>query len=545
MAFVFKKKRFNEDKKDIDPPFYKGPELNKPKENLVPFNSTRPRLKIEKKKEPIKEENDFEKFYRILDQKKKLMYNKLKEDKNRKNNFSTETRFKKQEQNKLGPGVYNPYKYEEIEFKRKMDKPSIIRKERHKKNKQSVYSSIPYKERDFDDEVEMPERGMLNMTGTGTKVGPGKYNLTSEFDVNCKGIINWKNTKAKKLLTEELMKQGNPNLGPGVYNPIYEIKTQYKEKGLSSFLSAQPKSEFSKRNKKNNNKEWDKNAVPGPGHYRIAKTVEKPKKHKFQFFGVSVPRIAENYSNISAVGPGSYNFQSDLNKFNFINRKIGNMGFGNFQSRFSKTKNNANPGPGSYSNDISLVKPSFNKKGVFIDQKCRFKAGTKKKIIDHAYEFEIEANKENEPRTIQRQSAKKIEVPFMSTVKRETKITKKKDIPGIGRYNPVNYDLNYQVARNSHNRAKNVAFLSKSKRFSIKNKSHRKEETGTDFGLESTTNNLFKNIPTYHDYPKIKQTMSSSIFKSKSKRFQCEDKQNYRFYGQRPEWNTKSYNVNF
>lgn len=543
MAFVFKNKRFEQEKQEINDQFYLGPETYAVKKSTAPFCSTVPRLRDKPKIDSQTKENDFEKYYRILDKKKELVYQKVKEAKiHRDGALSTEPRFKHDHETNLGPGSYEPYQHEVFEFDRKTEKPSIVKKSIHPKPPAIVKSSIPYKPRNPDDEIAVEDRSVLLNTGTNRRLGPGAYNPALPNEI--KGVINWQKVKPKQLVTEELMSYGNKALGPGAYNPKYEPSLQYKDKPLSVFVQSTTHS----KNKDNSEGEYVKNAVPGPGHYnpKISSVPIKKKKRKFELFGVSVPRFIINYNDINAVGPGSYNLSKDIINAEFFNTKTGNMNFGEYQSRFKDIQNGEVPGPGTYISKIDLLKPSHNKKSKFIDQNERFAEKKEEPLPKpHNPEFELlRIVRAKQAKVFKLKGKKKQVIPFMSNIERHNFEGPRDKLPEVGQYNPRNYELGYEVINKVHSKSKEVSFLSKTTRFqSVKNINEVDKENS--FKIDNMTKSIFRDLPTYHDYPKNNLKITSTVFKSKVQRFEDDRKVNYRFYGQRPEWNIKSFNINF
>ena len=542
MAFVYKNKRFEDETKQIDLPFYKGLEENEQKENLVPFGVKEKRMKPERKERNRKRRDDFVKYYNVLDKKKKLVYKRLIESRLNKSNFSKEHRFKKDKSNKLGPGTYDPYLHETVEFLKRVAKPTF---HKHKKTYQVnkiVQSSIPYKRNDPNDKVIIGEREMYLETGTGPKVGPGKYNISKSLDRRSKGILDWRKVKDRKLILTELVNSKNPKLGPGTYNPNKNSIPQHQDKGLSSFLSKQPKSELNRRSINSENMEWERDAKPGPGHYNIAKSVDKPINNKFQFFGSGAARIRQEISEISAVGPGSYNQQSDFTKYEFKNKKLGKMGFGDFQRRFSKDKeSNRDIGPGAYLIDnSSMVIPSFNKKGFFANLQSRFK---KEKEEERKQLVKIDKSFMTK-RIVCKQRRNKQERPFKS------KIAERKEsfqLPSVGKYNPINNTISYEIVKKSHNKATEVAFMSKVREIGLKEKllqkRLKKQETKND---ENEFLNLFRNVPFNEDLLiKDRTKIKNNKFILGAKRFSHSIDSTYKLYNNRPDWINKSYNINF
>ena len=541
MAFVFKHERFTEEQKDISDAFYVGPETYTTKKNVAPFNSTAPR--VPEKKEKKEKEIDHESFFRILDMKKELVYKKVRETKKRKKvTQSIKPRFRESEYAELGPGAYNPYDYESFEFARKTEKPSIVKRRPVQKPPAIVRSSIPYKRRDSDEDLPIEERSILMAAGTNSKIGPGAYNTS--VSVNTNGVVSWQRTKPKKLLTEELMTKQNPSIGPGAYNPKYEYSLQYKEKELSAFV---PKKSCVK-NKETSNCEYVKGAIPGPGHYnpKIGSVPIKNKKKKFEIFGVSVPRFAINYNDLTAVGPGSYNIDKDMLTIDFYNTKVGNMNFGETKQRFDSIRENTMPGPGTYIDKIDLIKTSYNRKMKFIEQTERFKERKEQpESKNHQPEFEIVRvinSKKEKPSKFRLKQ--KPSIPFMSKKNRQNFEDNKEKLPAVGAYDLKIHDISYQITRNSFAKSKDMAFLSKSTRFKSEKKLKEADKENS-FTVDNQTKSIFRDLPTYHDYPTSKNQIKSSAFKSRAQRFEGDRKLNYRFYGQRPEWNIKSFNIHF
>lgn len=541
MAFVFKKERFDDQKQDINETFYIGPETYDVKKSVAPFNSTAPRIpeKVKKTETP----SEFDKYFRILDKKKELVYQKVKETKkDKKPSFSTEPRFKPDDTTNLGPGTYNTYSHELYEFARKVEKPSIVARQPVSKPSAIVRSSIPYKPRDPYDDISANERSVLVHTGTNRKIGPGTYDPMLPNDN--RGVTNWQRAKAKQLMTEELMNNGNPKLGPGAYNPKYEPSLQYKEKTFSVFVEAKTNSKA----KFSTNSEWVKNATPGPGYYnpKLSSVPIKKKMKKYELFGVSVPRFAINYNDLTAVGPGSYELSKNIINYDFYNTKIGQMNFGENQARFKDIENNIAPGPGTYINKVDFVKNTFNKKNKFIDQHPRFiERKEEPEPKAHGPEFEmLRVVKAKQEKAFKLRKQKKQDVPFMSNLERDNFGISKDKLPAVGLYDPKNYELSYQIEQRGFSKNKHVAFLSKTTRFnSVKELKDKDKENS--FTIDNMTNSIFRDLPTYHDYPKNNVQAHSLVFKSKVNRFDDDKKINYRFYGQRPEWNLKSFNINF
>lgn len=541
MAFVLKKERFSAERQEVNDAFYIGHDKYDVKKSVAPFNSTVSRLPAEKVN--TKPETDFEKNYKTLYKKKELVYQKIKEKKqNKRSALSTEVRFKPSDESKLGPGVYDTYGHELYEFARKTEKPSIVQRQPVQKPPANVRSSIPYKIKDLTQDVIVGEREVMLHTGTNRKIGPGAYDPKIVNDNS--GVVSWNRMKVKQSITEELMVKVNPNLGPGSYNPKYDPNLQYKSNAHSVFIDRKTHSKFANTE----NAEYIKNAVPGPGHYnpKISSVPVKKKKTKFELFGVSVPRFSLNYNNLTAVGPGSYELSTNIVKYNFHNTRLGNMRFGDDRSRFCDIENSHVPGPGAYIDKISLIKESYNKLGNYLDQNSRFKEQKEKpEIKPHNPEFElVRVVRSKQEKVFRIKSSKKAEVPFMSNLDRQYFGNNKDKLPAVGQYDPKNHELGYQICNKKNSKNKHVAFLSKTTRFgSVKTLKEGDKENSIN--LENINNSIFRDLPTYHDYPTNKTGQPDSVFKSKTKRFEHEKKTSYRFYGQRPEWNIKSFNIHF
>lgn len=539
MAFVFKDERFQSDDKEVSGSLCLAPQSCEVKKNIVPFNSS-VRRTYDTKNEKEQPPTEFSKEYKYIDRKKEIFYQRLKLVKaQRKETLQSEPIFKEKMTNQVGPGSYDSYRYENTQASSKIAYSSLKTPEILQNPIAIKKSSLSRKPRTYSDETQIDSRIMVQKNGTNRRVGPGSYNPVVLSQKQ--GVLNWGKMKTRHLFTDELNKKVNLTVGPGSYNPDHIPQIKYKEKGLSSFK--QPST-----SRKSQNSKLALESLPGPGYYspKIDFKPFKSKKKKFEMLSVLAPRFAINFDNYTIVGPGSYNISKEIVSCDVKNAKIGNMEFGEFQSRFTGNKNVDNPGPGTYIHKIDLIKPSYNKKCKFIDQTRRFEDNIEDvKEAVPPKKIQLSFGSEGEQIKIYKFKAKRRKsVPFLSNVIRRNFEAPSDKLPAVGDYNPRIHEISYCLDNKGHNISKDTRFLYKQNRFKDEKQDFERNKENTDFMI-NLPNLLLRDAPQPKIRPKTKSRNPGGILKSNTKRFEDNKRVAYRFYGDRLEWNKKSFNTNF
>ena len=189
-------------------------------------------------------------------------------------------------------------------------------------------------------------------------VGPGSYDIKSEFDKIKKSNFSGSNEKRFNY------KIINENPGPGKYIQLNEWAKKEEKIHLKEILNNFKEKRKEEKNIKNNS------IIPGVGYYnpQIISSIGYKilsKENKIQSIIAPFNSCQERFLNKSHssnnifVGPGSYN--NNMSSFNF---KVNNSVFNNNQSKLLKEKNSIqnNIGPGSYQqfNYNDWNKKSFN-----------------------------------------------------------------------------------------------------------------------------------------------------------------------------------------
>ena len=189
-------------------------------------------------------------------------------------------------------------------------------------------------------------------------VGPGSYDIKSEFDKIKKSNFSGSNEKRFNY------KIINENPGPGKYIQLNEWAKKEEKIHLKEILNNFKEKRKEEKNIKNNS------IIPGVGYYnpQIISSIGYKilsKENKIQSIIAPFNSCQERFLNKSHssnnifVGPGSYN--NNVSSFNF---KVNNSVFNNNQSKLLKEKNSIqnNIGPGSYHqfNYNDWNKKSFN-----------------------------------------------------------------------------------------------------------------------------------------------------------------------------------------
>ena len=189
-------------------------------------------------------------------------------------------------------------------------------------------------------------------------VGPGSYDIKSEFDKIKKSNFSGSNEKRFNY------KIINENPGPGKYIQLNEWAKKEEKIHLKEILNNFKEKIKEEKNNKNNS------IIPGVGYYnpQIISSIGYKilsKENKIQSIIAPFNSCQERFLNKSHssnnifVGPGSYN--NNVSSFNF---KVNNSVFNNNQSKLLKEKNSIqnNIGPGSYQqfNYNDWNKKSFN-----------------------------------------------------------------------------------------------------------------------------------------------------------------------------------------
>ena len=189
-------------------------------------------------------------------------------------------------------------------------------------------------------------------------VGPGSYDIKSEFDKIKKSNFSGSNEKRFNY------KIINENPGPGKYIQLNEWAKKEEKIHLKEILNNFKEKIKEEKNIKNNS------IIPGVGYYnpQIISSIGYKilsKENKIQSIIAPFNSCQERFLNKSHssnnifVGPGSYN--NNMSSFNF---KVNNSVFNNNQSKLLKEKNSIqnNIGPGSYQqfNYNDWNKKSFN-----------------------------------------------------------------------------------------------------------------------------------------------------------------------------------------
>ena len=189
-------------------------------------------------------------------------------------------------------------------------------------------------------------------------VGPGSYDIKSEFDKIKKSNFSGSNEKRFNY------KIINENPGPGKYIQLNEWAKKEEKIHLKEILNNFKEKRKEEKNIKNNS------IIPGVGYYnpQIISSIGYKilsKENKVQSIIAPFNSCQERFLNKSHssnnifVGPGSYN--NNMSSFNF---KVNNSIFNNNQSKLLKEKNSIqnNIGPGSYQqfNYNDWNKKSFN-----------------------------------------------------------------------------------------------------------------------------------------------------------------------------------------
>ena len=189
-------------------------------------------------------------------------------------------------------------------------------------------------------------------------VGPGSYDIKSEFDKIKKSNFSGSNEKRFNY------KIINENPGPGKYIQLNEWAKKEEKIHLKEILNNFKEKIKEEKNIKNNS------IIPGVGYYnpQIISSIGYKilsKENKIQSIIAPFNSCQERFLNKSHssnnifVGPGSYN--NNISSFNF---KVNNSIFNNNQSKLLKEKNSIqnNIGPGSYQqyNYNDWIKKSFN-----------------------------------------------------------------------------------------------------------------------------------------------------------------------------------------
>ncbi len=189
-------------------------------------------------------------------------------------------------------------------------------------------------------------------------VGPGSYDIKSEFDKIKKSNFSGSNEKRFNY------KIINDNPGPGKYIQLNEWAKKEEKIHLKEILNNFKEKIKEEKNNKNNS------IIPGVGYYnpQIISSIGYKilsKENKIQSIIAPFNSCQERFLNKSHssnnifVGPGSYN-----NNISSFNIKVNNSIFNNNQSKLLKEKNSIqnNIGPGSYHqfNYNDWNKKSFN-----------------------------------------------------------------------------------------------------------------------------------------------------------------------------------------
>lgn len=212
----------------------------------------------------------------------------------------------------------------------------------------------------------------------GTTIGPGQYNIPSDFDLkNRKGVMWGRSASANNNPRRRRLKK--TNLGPGYYNPISDFKPLYKYKQSAAFASDTPRAFFKKEKRRSlasrrtkidddsdeDDSEYLEDATPGPGYYynpEAQSTFKKQyKDHQFQIFGTASKRFKESTQpTTKSIGPGHYHKKTNMIKQSFNKRGM-KAPFEISSKRFEKgiIQYNPNPGPGHYENEVTVRSPQL------------------------------------------------------------------------------------------------------------------------------------------------------------------------------------------
>lgn len=204
-------------------------------------------------------------------------------------------------------------------------------------------------------------------------VGPGHYDIPEVIDPNRMRGMKWDRSGSAKLLAMDKGVSTTNKIGPGAYNPKSAIEPSYKYRLSSCFASGTPRKFFDKENmslaskktgftmnEEEEEEEYLKDAVPGPGYYYNPEAVSSFKKtqkpREFQIFGSGSERFpAENKAAKSDIGPGKYH-KDGGSKLKSYNRNLRRAPFTSGDRRFKTTNKLVKemPGPGTYENEHTL-----------------------------------------------------------------------------------------------------------------------------------------------------------------------------------------------
>lgn len=522
MAFVFKGERFNPVKpKEGD--FYMDLKKYGQKKNIIPFNSSS--VKFKKVEEKLSEKEKYKKeYYRLLDKKKEMIYNSIKNiGKRDKSNFEYQNRFKKERQF-MDPGLYN-FEIKKNEHNN-LNNKLILKNTQYKKknfpNKPSIPTNkkkILKKNRKTKSLANLPNNTHGSYLYKNNNVGPGRYEINDSEIIKRreKNIITWKNS-SKRSVSLKLLQPFQKQVPIQYKNNIIEKPDKYKQS--SFFTSNVFRKTFCEK---------DKNIKIGPGSYFNPKTqssfkVQK-KDEKFQFFSTSMVRFIPG-KKLCSVDPGSYQAGSSFKDDNIYNSNYGQFSFGISSSRFNQRKQSV-PGPDMYTSKKNFIKKSFNKRDYFISKQERF---IKKKI--ELPDYSKIKEKKNIYKIVKKSKKKTYSVNKKNNYKKRTKQ------PEPGQYDITLNDISYRKKYKNNkelNKKKNekLGFMSKENRF--KNKKRIKKESDDDFYEES-------------HYNILKDPIQENVvpFCSSKNRFENENNvKNPEYYSKRKPWNIKSFNITY
>lgn len=519
MAFVFKKSRFP-DLPDNLQDFNLNHLSYKIKSNKVPFNSTNKRGKIEKKETFDKNSEYLKQFYRMKDNKKKLIYKHFKEIRSKKNTFDKEKKMDLKKDLTLGPGEYNlKSEFDKIKKKRQSVKEKISSLLDSKISKKMIKS-------------HSENRNIFLKKDMNKIVGPSTYYPLNGFIKNAKvgNIAKWKNQMNKTISLKALKDKFFSE------NDYYNLKNDqplYKCK----------KSNFFYHSKKDLNKIEKK---PGPGTYNSKSSDIKiiNKKSEFQFFKSSQRRFLNFEKNINPICPGMYIKKSLFkNKEYFLGNKSNNKNFGTFKSRFNYyNPKDIVPGPGIYEFSDNIVKKSFNNKIHLFDNSNRFLS---KKHYDHFSKQENKMKNMNLRKKTNNLTKMENYKKTKNCIIKDKIVKKKKNEeirPEPAQYSLETHCINYRTKKKDSKikrPIKNLRFLE----ITVNKEEIRKRNK--KFGLNAKIKIIENKILEEQDEYKETFKENQYPFLSNKKRFEDFEIDNAKYYSKNPNWNSKTFNVNY
>ena len=360
----------------------------------------------------------------------------------------------------------------------------------------SIYrkSTIPSKENfgyedtkeGFEKMIEDPEKDIKFTGEKNDTIGPGQYEIFSNWNTN---VIKWKNTdKNNKKKSLSLSKEKNNNTFETNNKKDYR-KNNDKTVLLKYYLNKRYNTSRAIKEKKDNSPtDFIFDATPGPGYYTqeidTNWKVKKNSKGYLQSFDSTCPRFQEIKSSKNNLGPGYYyNFSVPKEKKIPI-YKVGKL-LGNndkesekksaFNVAMTKQDTSNKVGPGSYDISGNLLKKKISNVNSFGIKERRFNykiendnnpgPGYYLGTNDNNNNNIDNNNEKNIPHLINKSLADNNEKKF---------VVEHFETPPIGSYNPgLVLSLNYKVQSNinTFQDTKKVGFGTQKKRFDYKESS--------------------------------------------------------------------------